>query len=690
MKRIFDKGKRNLNRQALKIAIIYLVFGCLWILFSDELTIKIFSDMVVIHYVAILKGWFYVLITSIILFYLVLRGMVQIDSSNKSNEKIKTLLVAVLESSPDVIVFSLDNDYCYTSFNSKHKFTMQQIWGKDITLGANMLEIVGTDEDRQKAKMNFDRSLAGESFSVEEEFGDEKLSRLYWNDFYSPIKADSGEIIGLTCFAINITSQKQAEENRKELLKEVQNKHALLKGIMDSIPDIVFYKDCNGVYRGCNSAFEKFVGKKEAQIVGNDDYYLTDRDWSDYYRSADREVLGSKVNKKYDAEYTNSDGSKTIFETLKTPCFDSENNVVGIIGIARDITDRRKKEEEILSLTFHDTLTGLHNRTYFTKELQAIDNAQHLPLSVITGDINGLKLINDAFGHEEGDKCLKDIAFTLSQHVRPGDVLARIGGDEFCMLLPNTDAQAAQAIVDDIMKACDNHMRKTDSAASYASIALGNATKTSDAESYEKVFKIAEELMYRKKMLNYKSQYSTIIASIKSTMFEKSHETEEHAERLAELSKQLGFCFGLTDKELVELELLSTLHDIGKISIDASILTKCGALTENEWQHIKKHPEVGFRITQSIPELKHIAEFILCHHERWDGRGYPQGLSGENIPLLSRILTIVDSYDAMTQDRVYRKAMSKEEAIAEIQANEGKQFDPVISKLFIEKVLSLL
>jgi HD-GYP domain-containing protein (c-di-GMP phosphodiesterase class II) len=123
---------------------------------------------------------------------------------------------------------------------------------------------------------------------------------------------------------------------------------------------------------------------------------------------------------------------------------------------------------------------------------------------------------------------------------------------------------------------------------------------------------------------------------------------------------------GLPDRDIVELELLSTLHDIGKISIDESILTKCGELTEPEWIEIKKHPEVGYRITQAIPELKHISDYILSHHERWDGSGYPQGLGGESIPLLSRILAVVDSYDAMTQDRVYRKAISKEAAIAEI------------------------
>ena len=156
------------------------------------------------------------------------------------------------------------------------------------------------------------------------------------------------------------------------------------------------------------------------------------------------------------------------------------------------------------------------------------------------------------------------------------------------------------------------------------------------------------------------------------------------------LSKELGQALRLKDEDLVSLELVSTLHDIGKISIDRNILTKGGKLTEEEWAEIRRHPEVGYRIAQTVPELRRIAEYILCHHERWDGKGYPGGLSGESIPLLSRIIAIVDSYDAMTQDRSYRKAMTKEAAIEEIRRNAGTQFDPVIAGIFIEQVLNHL
>jgi HD-GYP domain-containing protein (c-di-GMP phosphodiesterase class II) len=199
----------------------------------------------------------------------------------------------------------------------------------------------------------------------------------------------------------------------------------------------------------------------------------------------------------------------------------------------------------------------------------------------------------------------------------------------------------------------------------------------------DNILMAAEESMSKQKLLESKSAHSSIIASIKVIMFEKSQETEEHAERMVQLSKSIGLAMSLIDEQLNELELLSTLHDISKMSIGAKILSKPGKLSDEEWVEIRKHPEVGFRIAQATYELIPIAKYILCYHERWDGKGYPQGLIGEQIPLLSRIAAIADSFDAMTNDRAYRSAMTKGEAIEEIRRNSGTQFDPDISQLFL-------
>ncbi|MBE0600565.1 MAG: HD-GYP domain-containing protein [Firmicutes bacterium] len=212
------------------------------------------------------------------------------------------------------------------------------------------------------------------------------------------------------------------------------------------------------------------------------------------------------------------------------------------------------------------------------------------------------------------------------------------------------------------------------------------AVRESMDESFVEFLKAAENSMNQRKLLETKSSHSSIIATIKATMKEKSHETEAHEERMAELARKVGLIIGLSAEELNNIVLLAELHDIGKIGISEQILNKPGKLNEQEWEAMKKHPEIGERIALSSSSLAPIANDIRCHHERWDGTGYPQGLKGIDIPLLSRILAVVDAYDAMTQDRVYQKARSHEEAIAEIRRCDGTQFDPKIVRIFCEEV----
>jgi diguanylate cyclase (GGDEF)-like protein len=339
------------------------------------------------------------------------------------------------------------------------------------------------------------------------------------------------------------------------------------------------------------------------------------------------------------------------------------------------------QNKKITYLNHHDFLTDLYNRIYFEDGKKRLDTAENLPISIIMGDINGLKLINDGFGHSMGDKVLIEIAKILKSCCREGDVVSRIGGDEFGILLPKEDSESVQLICSRISDACKGYA--VNGGQIYPSISVGYATKNIVTEKLDNILMTAEELMFRQKLLESKSAHSSIIASLKVIMFERSQETEEHAERLVQLSKSLGQALSLTDDQLNELSLLSTLHDIGKMSVAADILSKPGKLNDEEWIEMRKHPEIGFRIAQATSELVPIAKYILCHHERWDGKGYPQGLAGEKIPLLSRILSIVDAFDAMTNDRAYRSAMTKEDAMEEIKKNSGTQFDPDISRLFL-------
>ncbi len=356
------------------------------------------------------------------------------------------------------------------------------------------------------------------------------------------------------------------------------------------------------------------------------------------------------------------------------------------LGFSVDITEKKDAEANLQYLINHDFLTGLHNRRFFEEELKRVDTPSHLPLTVMMGDINGVKLVNDAFGHHEGDRLIVDSAKILRSCCRDGDTVARIGGDEFGILMPKTDNAAAIEVLAKIYLALNEADANARRDKFMHSVSLGFATKTQADEDVGEIARIAEEYMYQRKLLEHSSSHSAIISSIKATMSEKSHETAEHADRLVVLSKAIAARLNMSQIDRDRLELLATLHDIGKVGISERVLTKQGKLSEDEWVEMRRHPEIGYRIAISTPELIPIAESILCHHEWWDGHGYPQGLSGEKIPLLSRILSIVDAYDAMTQDRPYRRALTHEEAIAEIRKCAGTQFDPLITQIMIENM----
>ncbi|MCR4424998.1 MAG: diguanylate cyclase, partial [Firmicutes bacterium] len=364
------------------------------------------------------------------------------------------------------------------------------------------------------------------------------------------------------------------------------------------------------------------------------------------------------------------------------PRYDARGEFSGLFSVFRDVTDQRRAEEKIRFLSFHDALTGLHNRAYLEEKLKRFDNQDCLPLSLIMGDLNGLKLVNDTLGHDCGDRLLANMARVLRDACRREDIIARWGGDEFVIVLPSTTERAALEICDRIREGC----AKADPDPIQLSIALGAATKNTASVSVSILLREAEERMYRNKLIEGADARNSLILSLRKSLAERTHETEEHTTRLQELATELGRAIGLSPSQLDEIVLACALHDIGKVRIPGHILTKKGSLTPDEWEVIKKHSETGYRIAQSSFELSHIAEIILSHHERWDGSGYPRGLMGDEIPLAARIIAIVDTYDVITQGRPYKPPVSPQAALAELERCAGTQFDPSLVNLFIRIV----
>jgi diguanylate cyclase (GGDEF)-like protein/PAS domain S-box-containing protein len=339
-------------------------------------------------------------------------------------------------------------------------------------------------------------------------------------------------------------------------------------------------------------------------------------------------------------------------------------------------------DKKIRKLTYKDSLTGLYNRRFFEEELERLDTKRQLPISIIVADINGLKIINDSLGHKKGDHLLKKSAEILKESTRKEDILARQGGDEFAILLPKTGKETAEKIIARIKE----KSRQTNDDELTVTMALGVAVKNDSNQSIEDILRTADNAMYQNKLSESRSTKSRIVQSLLKNLEIKSYETREHTERMKKLAVDFGKELGLAKSELNRLSLLAKLHDIGKITVDEKILKKAGSLTDAEWEIMKKHPEKGYQIASSSQKFAVVADDIFTHHERWDGSGYPQGLSGDNITYLARIINIIDSYDVMTHDRPYSQAISKEEALTEIKSCAGSQFDPKLAEAFIKMV----
>ena len=372
-------------------------------------------------------------------------------------------------------------------------------------------------------------------------------------------------------------------------------------------------------------------------------------------------------------------GERFFISMTTTRIEDEKGQFYGEVTVFRDVTQSKKENDAIRYISYHDRLTGLYNRAFFEEEMLRLNTTRQYPITIILGDCNGLKISNDIFGHLEGDRLLKAIASIIRQSIRHEDIASRWGGDEFAIILPQTDEPGAKVICDRILNLC----AMSDHKPIPPSLSLGCATASTTDTDLTDLLKLAEDRMYRHKLMESKSYRNNLIYSIEKMVFEKSYETEEHASRLSDLSQRIGQAIGLNDYEMEELRLLSVLHDVGKIGIPDKILAKDGPLNREEWDVMRKHPEKGYNLAKATPELKNIAEAILHHHERWDGTGYPSGLKGEEIPKLSRILSIIDTFDVITHSRSYKKAQSAQAALHEIEQCAGSQFDPELSRIFI-------
>ncbi|MFH1074302.1 MAG: diguanylate cyclase, partial [Candidatus Firestonebacteria bacterium] len=357
-----------------------------------------------------------------------------------------------------------------------------------------------------------------------------------------PIKDKNGRVIGVVASLRDVTELKTAEE----LLRQ---KEYEFRTLVENSPDIIVRFDKNMRIIYINPAIERITREPRESILGKryKEYVCGDEEklyWDGIFQkileTGNEETVESSLNTILGKRYYN---------IRIVPEFDKENMIESIMFILRDITEQRSAQEHIKYLSFHDSLTGLYNRAYFEEEIKRLDVERELPISFIMGDVNNLKLTNDTFGHEEGDRLLADVAAVLKSSCRKGDIIARWGGDEFVILLPGTDYSYVKEVAKRIKNSCSKNYHTVIA----PSVALGISSKEKGCFNIYKILREAEEKMYKNKVMEDSANKEAVISSLMNRLFEKNHGVKEHLERLEGLAEGFGQSLGFTQKQLSEL-----------------------------------------------------------------------------------------------------------------------------------------
>lgn len=451
-----------------------------------------------------------------------------------------------------------------------------------------------------------------------------------------------------------------------------------------SIGDGVMVVDRDGRVEMLNTVAQRLTGWTQEEAVGKahrDIFQLSHENGSEEIADPIQAVFHSDLIQEMESSVilTSRDGSRYNIEDSAAPVKDENGTTVGAVLVFRDVTYKKEQLKKIEYLSYHDSLTGLYNRRFFEESLTRLDTQRNLPISIIMGDVNGLKLTNDIFGHAFGDVLLQKVSEVFRNTCRADDIIARWGGDEFVVLLPKTTRDEAARVMDRIKDEFNNVRVK----AIKGSISLGSYTKTKTEERIIETLDRAEGSMYISKTVDRETVKGETIKEIISELHRNHPEERDHAERVGDLCYKMGKLLRLSEVEAVKLRFAGLLHDIGKITL---LPGQEGPKTETKDK--REHATVGYRILHSFHDTLDLAEAALYHHEQWNGQGYPKGIKGQEIPLVVRVVSVSDYYDKLRHPAAGTQAKSLEEALLDIQNNAGKLFDPQIVNLFIKMVRS--
>ncbi|MFW5864582.1 MAG: HD domain-containing phosphohydrolase [Candidatus Izemoplasmataceae bacterium] len=618
----------------------------------------------------------------------IVRDVSKLKNLNHSLQYTNYLLNYIIEHlNSAVAVHDTDMNYIYVS---KKYLDDYNVLEKDV-IGKNHYEVF---PDLPKAwKDVHQRALNGEVITSKQdrfirESGEELFTRWEVRPWYKEDEHIGGIIVYTEVITEEVKLKQQLEKKTRDLFMEKQ----LAESTLSAIGDGVVSTDKNGLILQFNPMAETITGYKQEEVLNkpfNEIFILQHEETHLSVPSPIDYVLSFKKPVGLDSKTVliTKIGKALLVEDSAAPILDDEGEIFGAVMVFRDVTEKRLKQRRIEYLSIHDYLTGLYNRRYYAEMINNLDNELNYPLSIIMIDMNGLKIINDAYGHKSGDEALILTSNVLKDIFKTKNI-ARIGGDEFSVILTNTNHVMMQKLISKLTK----KIASIKVEAVTLSFALGYALKESSDQDVGEVLKIAEDEMYQRKITYGIKARNQAINDILTSLTETYAFEAVHAKRVKDICKIIGKALGLSKTALNDLEMSAYYHDIGKVSIDRNLLSKKGPLTKEEYKKIQKHTENGYQILRAADHYSDLARHARYHHERYDGLGYPLGLRGDAIPFYARIITLADAFEAMTSDRPYRKKMTFDHAKEEIISQEGKQFDPKIVKAFLtvyEKIVEL-
>ena len=452
-----------------------------------------------------------------------------------------------------------------------------------------------------------------------------------------------------------------------------------------SIGDGVMVVDKDGRIEMLNPVAEELIGWSHDSAIGmpyKEVFALSHEQLGMSIKDPIQDALQTQTVQEMEnhAILTSRDGRRYNLEDSAAPIKDETGVVIGVVLVFRNVTEKKEQQQEIEYLSFHDSLTGLYNRRFFEEEMRRVDTRRNLPVSIIIGDVNNLKLTNDVFGHTYGDMLLKRLAMVLRKVCRADDIIARWGGDEFALLLPKTGLAEAQQIVARIREEFSKERIK----AVQGSISMGAAIKAGVDDNILEAVNRAEEEMYLAKVMEHSELMKGTLQTIVQMLHDSSPREEEHAVRVSRICEAMGKRLNMSEDEVKQLKDAGYLHDIGKVVLDSKLLENHYPLSTREWNEIKRHPVVGYRILNAFDDMVDLAQIILAHQERWDGTGYPKGLKGEEIPRASRIIALAESFERKLGGAENRAPMDLHDALEAIRQERAKHFDPALTDMFLD------